>query len=77
MVFNHVIRRPCWRTKQWQIMAHVLQNNGVKFPQNFFLFCSVHEHGGDDVKCNAPIDIATSVYDQDLSVTSNLIKANR
>lgn len=29
-------------------MGLVLHNNRVKFPKDSFLFCSVHEHGGDD-----------------------------
>ena len=31
-------------------LAHVLHNNRVKFPKLFFLFCSVHQHGGNDVR---------------------------
>ena len=31
-------------------LAHVLHNNRAKFPKYFFLFCSVHQHGGDDVR---------------------------
>ena len=31
-------------------LAHVLHNHGVKFPKDFFLFCSVHQHGSDDVR---------------------------
>ena len=31
-------------------LAHVLHNNSVKFPKDFFLFCSLHQHGGDDVR---------------------------
>ena len=37
MVFNQVIRQPCWCTKQYQIIVHVLQER-VKFPKDFFLF---------------------------------------
>ena len=33
-----MIRRPCWCTKQWQIMVHVLHNNRVKFPKDYFSF---------------------------------------
>ena len=29
VVFNHVIRRPCWCTKQSQMMAQVLHNNSL------------------------------------------------
>ena len=36
-------------------MAHVLHNNRVKFPKDYFLFCSVHQHGGDDVSWKPPI----------------------
>ena len=31
-------------------LAHVLHNNRVKFPKLFFLFCSVLQHGGNDVR---------------------------
>ena len=31
-------------------LAHVLHNDGAKFPKDFSLFCSVHQHGGDDVR---------------------------
>ena len=31
-------------------LAHVLHNNRDKFPKDFFLFCSVCQYGGDDVK---------------------------
>ena len=37
-MFNHVIRRPCWYTKQWQIIAHVLHDNRDIFPKDYFLF---------------------------------------
>ena len=30
-------------------MAHVLRNNRVKFPKDFFLYCSVHQRGRSDV----------------------------
>ena len=36
MVCSHVMRRPCWWTKQQQIMARILHNNRVKFPKDFF-----------------------------------------
>jgi len=39
---DHVIRRPCWCTKQEQIMAPVWHNDGVKFLRDIFLLCSVH-----------------------------------
>ena len=32
LVFTHVMRRPCWCTKQWQNVAQVLRNNRIKFP---------------------------------------------
>ena len=38
MVFNHVIRRPCWCTKQWQIMAHDLHSNRVNSQKTLFSF---------------------------------------
>ena len=56
MVYNQVIRRPCWCTKQQQIMAHVLHNDTVKFPKDFVLFCCVHQNGGDDVRENHLFD---------------------
>ena len=31
LVFTHVIRRPCWCTKQWQNVAQVLHNNNIYF----------------------------------------------
>ena len=31
-------------------LTRVLHNNTVKFPKDFSLFCSVHQHGGDDVR---------------------------
>ena len=30
-------------------LAHVLHNNRDKFPKDFFLFCSVYQHGSDDI----------------------------
>ena len=36
-------------------LAHVLHNNRVKFPKLFVLFCSVHQHGGNDVRWKPPI----------------------
>ena len=51
VVFNHVIRRLCWSTKQSQMMARVLHSNGVKLPNDFFFrFCSVHQPDGDDIR---------------------------
>mgnify|MGYP006964558113 CR=1 FL=1 len=41
--------------KQQQIKAHVLHNNKVKCPKDFFLFCSVHQFDGDDVRWTLPI----------------------
>ena len=35
LVFTHVMRRPCWCTKQWENVAHVLHNNRIKFPKAF------------------------------------------
>jgi len=42
LVFTHVMRRPCWCTKQCQNVAQVLHNNRIKFPKDFFLplFCT-------------------------------------
>ena len=41
LVFTHLMRRPCWCTKQWQNVAHVLHNNRIKFPRLFSqLFCT-------------------------------------
>ena len=42
LVFTHVMRRPCWCTKQCQDVAHVFHNNRIKFPKQFFslLFCT-------------------------------------
>ena len=31
-------------------LAHVLHNNRVKLPKDFFRFFSVHQHSGDDVR---------------------------
>ena len=36
-------------------LTRVLHNNTVKFPKDFSLFCSVHQHGGDDVRWKPPI----------------------
>ena len=49
LVFTHVMRRPCWCTKQWQNVAHVLRNSNIKFPKDFFHDCSEHQHGRRDV----------------------------
>ena len=49
LVFTHVMRRPCWCTKQWQNVAQVLHNNRIKFPEDSFRYCSVHQHGRRDV----------------------------
>ena len=49
LVFTHVIRRPYWWTKQWQNVAQVLHNNRIKFPRDFFHYCSLHQHGCRDV----------------------------
>ena len=49
LVFTHVMRRPFWCTKQWQNVAQVLHNNRIKFPKDFFRYCSVHQHGRRDV----------------------------
>ena len=35
LVFTHVMRWPCWCTKQWENVAHVLHNNRIKFPKDF------------------------------------------
>jgi len=34
-----------WCTKQWQNVAQVLRNDKIKFPKDFFRYCSVHQHG--------------------------------
>ena len=44
LVFPHVIRRPCWCTKQWQDVAQVLHCNRIKFPKDFFRYCSVYSN---------------------------------
>ena len=49
LVFTHVMRQPCWCTKQWQNVAQVLHNNRIKFPKDFFRYCSVHQCGRRDV----------------------------
>ena len=49
LVFTHVMRQPCWCTKQWQDVAQVLHNNRIKLPKDFFRYCSVHQHGRRDV----------------------------
>ena len=49
LVFTHVMKRPCWCTKQWQNVAQVLYNNRIKLPKDFFRYCSVHQHGRRDV----------------------------
>ena len=36
--------------KRMANLAHVLHNDVVKLPKDFFLFCSVHQHGGDDLR---------------------------
>ena len=54
-VFTHVMRRPCWCTKQWQNVAQVLHNNRIKFPKDYFRYCSVHQHGRRDVRCKSRI----------------------
>ena len=54
MVFNHVIRQPCWCTEQWQIwliFCTKIESNS----QDFSLFCSVHQHGSNDVGWKPPI----------------------
>ena len=38
LVFTHVMRRPCWCTKQWQNVAQVLHNNRIKFPSAIVLY---------------------------------------
>ena len=49
LVFTHVMRRPCWCTKQWQNVAQVLHNNRIKFLKDFFRYCSVHQCGRGEV----------------------------
>ena len=49
LLLTHVMRRPCWCLKQWQNVAQVLHNNEIKFPKDFFRYCSVHYHGRRDV----------------------------
>ena len=49
LVFTHVMRRPCRYTKQRQNVAQVLHNNRIKFPKDFFRYCSVHQSGRRDV----------------------------
>ena len=44
LVFTHVMRRPCWCTKQWQNVAQVLHNNRIKFPQDFLPEITVWKH---------------------------------
>ena len=48
----HVMRRPCRCTKQRQNVAQVLHNNRIKFPKDFFHYCSVHQHGRRDEREN-------------------------
>ena len=49
LVFTHVMRRPCWCTKQWQNVAPVLHDNRIIFSKDFFRYCSAHQHGRRDV----------------------------
>ena len=49
LVFTHVIRRPCWCTKQRQNVAQVLHDNRIEFPKDFFRYCSVHQHARRDL----------------------------
>ena len=48
LVFTHVMRRPYWCTEQWQNVAQVLDNNGIKVPKEFFRYCSELQHGRRD-----------------------------
>ena len=62
MVFNHVIRRPC--TKQWQIwLMFCIIIFRTKFLTDVFLFNSVYQHGGEDVRWKAPIVIVTNHFE--------------
>ena len=45
----HVMRPPCWCTKQKEKAPQVLHNNRVKFPKDISLHCSVKQHGHRDV----------------------------
>ena len=36
LVFTHVMRWPCWCTKQWQNVPQVLHNNRSKSQKTFF-----------------------------------------
>ena len=49
LVFTHVMRRPCWCTKQWQNVVQVLHNNIIKIPVDLFRYSSVHQDGRRDV----------------------------
>ena len=60
LVLTHVMRRPCWCTKQWQYAAQVLHNNRIKLPKVFFGYCSLHEHGRRDVTWKARIVIVNA-----------------
>ena len=47
------LRRSNIAERQWGFkinLAHVWHNNWIKFPEDFLLSCSVHHHGGDDVR---------------------------
>ena len=48
----------CWCKKQWQNFTQVLHNNRIKFPKDFFRYCSVHQHGHHDVTWKLRINLA-------------------
>ena len=58
---TRLLREKPLRTEKNKFMGHVLHNNRVKFPKDFFLFCSVHQHGGDDVKWIPPIQMHSEI----------------
>ena len=55
------MRRPRWCTKQWQNAAQVLHNNRIKFPKDFFRYCSVHQLGRCDVTWSRVMNV--TIYD--------------
>ena len=47
LVFTHVMRQPCWCTKQWQNVAQVLHNNRIKVPKDFFFYIVLYTNMAD------------------------------
>ena len=66
LVCSHVIRRPCWCTKQKENVARASHNNRAMFPKDFFAIVQYTNMAANDVRCKPRIH--TDIHEKNFSI---------